>query len=900
MKPLVSDQLRTGMATAAGQAMKVAQYAVMAALPMGNVLAQPTPVTACDILTAHPDDANRVAEPVPFNERDAARAVPACEEAVRQHRNQPRLRYQLGLAYDSARRHTESFSNYQQAANADYTAAGFALGWAYANGEGTPRDDAAAIRWYQWAAERGHSAAQNTLGFMYENGRGVTASLSQAADWYRRAHEAGRPIGSANYGRMLALGHGGPAGTTPALRRTLAVTVLRQAVQQDRADAALQLAVMAERGEVAIDRSELIHLWALAEARSTERERARRSLQRLGAQGATAEIEQARTAVAQRQTVLDNERSAAREAREAALRRLAAAAAQPAPNQPSVGAAPSPVAVVPSPASGTASTPPSHGARPVSSSATPTAGLELLMGDRFAWAGIALGVALGVGGVGFWLGRRRGQQALKAAQALQRQTAVSAPSIAAAYLAANQAPGASVSAEKTKQAVDAPTPPQPLSTGSAAMDVSSPALSPADAFRLGARRAQAVVETPPSRSAAMEVTGASAQAKRGETIDPAGMAEPSSAGAEGTREPQPAKVVPFAQDVPSVAAISTSGSSSGGGGAAGGAVNSVKVTNPNSADHSGAKTSADGAGVQPRGTSSWASVSEEERRAREAAWNNFVKRRDASKTEATNSISVTPFGCRNKHQGRRRAFSVAIGVIGVALLIALWQTSGGVFRNNTAPLQEVYAVSNTNNSETYIMFERNPPGCQNVTPACDGFFAFSIFSKDNHTLGFKGAKAQQITGAYICQHYSAEYQVLYFQEYADRNKKHLINDLSETMRRLGLQKSSDGGEMGRAIVRYGCNESTQHRAASRPYIDRSSQSYRMCENYSQIVANAVSFRMQGIPVDIAVKPAQGLSVGSGVVMAGVYQAYRDPNAMLAMVRSGEWAEWCAGQLLFGR
>lgn len=220
MKPLVSDQLRTGMATAAGHAMKVAQCAVMAALPMGNVLAQPAPVTACDILTAHPDDANRVAEPVPFNERDAARAVPACEEAVRQHRNQPRLRYQLGLAYDSARRHTESFSSYQQAANADYTAAGFALGWAYANGEGTPRDDAAAIRWYQWAAERGHSAAQNTLGFMYENGRGVTASLPQAADWYRRAHEAGRPIGSANYGRMLALGHGGPAGTTPALRRT--------------------------------------------------------------------------------------------------------------------------------------------------------------------------------------------------------------------------------------------------------------------------------------------------------------------------------------------------------------------------------------------------------------------------------------------------------------------------------------------------------------------------------------------------------------------------------------------------------------------------------------------------------------------------------------------------------
>lgn len=436
-------------------------YGCILVMQCSVAMAQPAAIGACDILTAHPDDANRVAEPVPFNERDAARAVPACEEAVRQHTNQPRLRYQLGLAYDSARRHAESFSSYQQAANADYTAAGFALGWAYANGEGTPRDDSAAIRWYQWAAERGHSAAQNTLGFMYENGRGVTASLPQAADWYRRAHEAGRPIGSANYGRMLALGHGGAAGTTPALRRTLAVTVLRQAVQQDRADAALQLAVLAERGDVQIDRSELIHLWALAEARSTERERARRSLQRLAAQGAAAEIEQARSVVAQRQTVLDNERSAAREARESALRRLTIAAAQPVPSQPSVGGISSPplVIVAPSPASGTASTLPAHGAGPASSSATPTAGLELLMEDRFAWAGIALGVALGVGGVGFWLGRRRGQQALKAAQALQRRTAVSAPSIADAYLAAKQASGTSPSAEKTKPTVILPQPP---------------------------------------------------------------------------------------------------------------------------------------------------------------------------------------------------------------------------------------------------------------------------------------------------------------------------------------------------------------------------------------------------------------------------------------------------------
>ncbi|MFM9009658.1 MAG: hypothetical protein ACKON8_01950, partial [Planctomycetota bacterium] len=50
-----------------------------------------------------------------------------------------------------------------------------------------------------------------------------------------------------------------------------------------------------------------------------------------------------------------------------------------------------------------------------------------------------------------------------AAQALQRQTAVSAPSIADAYLAAKQAPGASTSADMAKLGMDAPTP-QKLST----------------------------------------------------------------------------------------------------------------------------------------------------------------------------------------------------------------------------------------------------------------------------------------------------------------------------------------------------------------------------------------------------------------------------------------------------
>jgi cytochrome c-type biogenesis protein CcmH/NrfG len=89
-------------------------------LPAPPAHAQPNRVTACDILTAHPDDRQRVSDPVPIAERDPARAIPACEEALRADPNNPRLRYQLGLALDTARRFLESFAAYQQAARGGY------------------------------------------------------------------------------------------------------------------------------------------------------------------------------------------------------------------------------------------------------------------------------------------------------------------------------------------------------------------------------------------------------------------------------------------------------------------------------------------------------------------------------------------------------------------------------------------------------------------------------------------------------------------------------------------------------------------------------------------------------------------------------------------------------------
>jgi tetratricopeptide (TPR) repeat protein len=287
-------------------------------------------VAVCDLLTAHPDDRQRVADPVPIAERDPVRAVPACEAALRADPNSARLRYQLGLALDTARRFTESFVAYEQAARMGHVAAGHALGWAYSSGEGVERNDAEAVRWYRWAAERGHSGSMNTLGVMIENGRGVPRDLVQAADWYRRAYGVdGRPIAAFNLARLLAAGRDGVRED-----RALAVQLFRVAVQAGRSDAALHLALMVERGEAPqVPPAEVIQLLALAEAWAPQRDRALRSINQQIAAGNAAAVEAARRAVAEQSSLRQRDAENARQQRE----RVFAQIAQPTGTVPPTG-----------------------------------------------------------------------------------------------------------------------------------------------------------------------------------------------------------------------------------------------------------------------------------------------------------------------------------------------------------------------------------------------------------------------------------------------------------------------------------------------------------------------------------------------------------------------------------
>ena len=61
------------------------------------------------------------------------------------------------------------------------------LGYAYANGTGTPKDEVEAAKWWRMAAEQGYPTAQCNLGRMYEVGLGVPRDDELAYAWLNLA-----------------------------------------------------------------------------------------------------------------------------------------------------------------------------------------------------------------------------------------------------------------------------------------------------------------------------------------------------------------------------------------------------------------------------------------------------------------------------------------------------------------------------------------------------------------------------------------------------------------------------------------------------------------------------------------------------------------------------------------
>jgi len=85
-------------------------------------------------------------------------------------------------------------------ADAGDAAAQSALGRAYQDGNGLPKNPAMALQWYRKAAEQGNATAENDLGIMYSTGEGVSRDKEEAVKWFAKGAKHGNSQAMFNLG----------------------------------------------------------------------------------------------------------------------------------------------------------------------------------------------------------------------------------------------------------------------------------------------------------------------------------------------------------------------------------------------------------------------------------------------------------------------------------------------------------------------------------------------------------------------------------------------------------------------------------------------------------------------------------------------------------------------------
>lgn len=154
-----------------------------------------------------------------------------------------------------------AFDRLQAEAASGSADARFRLGRAFERGEGTARDEAAAVRWYRAAAEQGDLRAQYNLALCLLEARGTARDSVEGERWLARAAAQGNAEVAANYGGRLARGLGLPKNPTAAL------PWLRQAAEAGVMRAQLGLAELFYFGDEGIPRDYVeASRWALRAA----------------------------------------------------------------------------------------------------------------------------------------------------------------------------------------------------------------------------------------------------------------------------------------------------------------------------------------------------------------------------------------------------------------------------------------------------------------------------------------------------------------------------------------------------------------------------------------------------------------------------------------------------------
>ena len=150
------------------------------------------PVDECDRLAADANNPDSVAPAVDYETLDPAKAIPACEAAVRAYPNERRFGFQLGRAYHHAKKYDLAKQQFETLSNNGYPIATSYLAFLYAQGNGVEKDEGKALSLVRQAADSGDAIGALALGSAHEWGQyGVAKNEAEALRWYDKAAERG-------------------------------------------------------------------------------------------------------------------------------------------------------------------------------------------------------------------------------------------------------------------------------------------------------------------------------------------------------------------------------------------------------------------------------------------------------------------------------------------------------------------------------------------------------------------------------------------------------------------------------------------------------------------------------------------------------------------------------------
>ena len=113
--------------------------------------------------------------------------------------------------------YTAAFESYKRLAATGSPPAMCALGLMYLVGQGTAKDDVAAMRLFRMAADAGNPQAMGMVGALYENGMGVIKNDTEAVRWYRKSADGGNAAAMQALGSAYERGVGVQPNLTEAL-----------------------------------------------------------------------------------------------------------------------------------------------------------------------------------------------------------------------------------------------------------------------------------------------------------------------------------------------------------------------------------------------------------------------------------------------------------------------------------------------------------------------------------------------------------------------------------------------------------------------------------------------------------------------------------------------------------